>query len=414
MNRKILTATTMAAALLGAQVETASADAFVGGLVGGFLGATLGSQAQRPRSSGGGGVSSAARQLARDVQAALNHFYFDAGVPDGVLGRQSRAAISQYQAYMGFGVSGELAEFERQVLITAWQRSQLGGAQVIQVTQNHQDGLRGLLPTVRDELLGIPARPVVEAAAPAPQAPATGLPSFTAGAGAGTSVSLASHCNRVALVTSANGGFATPETMTDPVFALNEQFCLARGYAIAEGEAMVAQIAGATPGSIAQQCAGLEGVMQPHVAALAVQPRDTVVAGVTQFVLTSGMSTEDLTATGRICLSSGYLTDNMTVALGSALILVALGETSYGELPGHHLVQGIGTAQRRELGGDWLRSAVPAGMSTVQVMFQPGTPDRNRLIHAAVDGLGGSAGAAPAIPVLTIPTAPAVPAAPSK
>jgi peptidoglycan hydrolase-like protein with peptidoglycan-binding domain len=269
MSNKILTATVMAAGLMVSQVQSASADAFVGGLVGGFLGATLGSQAQRPRGTvRSTGVSSAARQLARDVQTALNHFYFEAGVPDGVLGRQSRAAISQYQAYMTFAVTGELNEFERQVLITAYQRSQLGGAQVIQVTQTHRDGLRGLLPTVRDELLGVTRQPVVEAAAPAPQAPATGLPSFTAGGGAAATVSLASHCNRVALVTSANGGFATPETMTDPVFALNEQFCLARGYAIAEGEALVAQIAGATPDSIAQQCAGLEGVIQPHVAAL--------------------------------------------------------------------------------------------------------------------------------------------------
>lgn len=412
---RILTATLMAGALFAAQGQRAEADAFVGGLVGGFLGATIGSQINtRPRSSG---ASSAARQLARDVQTALNHFYFNAGVADGVLGRQSRNAISQYQAYMRFPATGELTEFERQVLITAWQRSQYGGPQVIRITQSHPDGLRGLLPTVRDEMLGV-SQPQVVVAEPAtaPTEPATqpsaGLPSFTLGGGVTSGPSLTSHCNRVALVTSANGGYTTPETLADPVFALNEQFCLSRGYAIAEGESLVAQLPGATPDVVTQQCAALGTAMQPHVAALSLQSREQVVAGVTQFILSAGMSTDDLAVTGRVCLSNGYLTDQMPVALGSALVLVALGETAYGELPGHHLMQGIGAAQRRDLAADWLRASVPDGMSTVEVSFQPGPPDRNRLIHSALDALEGRAPAA-ALPVLT-PTAPAAPAAPRK
>lgn len=399
MFRKSVTATAVAAALIASHAERASADAFVGGLLGGFLGATIGSNVRTQPRRSQPQVSSAARQLARDIQTALNHFYFNVGTPDGVLGRQSRAGISQYQAYLGFPSTGELTEFERQVLMTAHQRALLGTPQVMQIAASHPNGLRGVLDAVRDEMLGVnqPGQVTVAAPSQAPQpgAPATAaapaIPSFGGLGGGVAAVSLASHCNRVGLVTSANGGFATLETMGDPVFALNEQFCLARGYAIAEGEALVSQLPVAvTAQQIAEQCAGLEPMVQNHVAALSLQSRDVVIGGMTQFVLTSGLSTGDLAVTARICLSSGYQTDNLTVAIGSALILVALGETAYGELPAHHLMQGIGTAQRRELASEWYRASLPAdGTRTTEVGFQPGADGRTGLILTALDRVAG-------------------------
>lgn len=417
MNLKSLTATALAATLIVGGTSRANADlgdAIAGGIIGGVIvGAIQNRTETRPRVTHTE-APSAARQLAREIQTALNRFLFNVGAPDGVIGRQTRAGISQYQAYLGFPATGELSEFERQVLITAHQRAITGSAQVTRIAASHPNGIRGLLDTVRDEMLGINQQPVVEAAAPAPVQPlvqtpaaAPAVPNFFAGqsGGGAQSVSLASHCNRVALVTSANGGYADLGTMTDPIFALNEQFCLARGYAIAEGEALVAQVPGATPQSIAQQCQGLEPLLRSHVAALSVQPRDTVLQGVTQFVLASGMTTNDLASTARICLSSGYLTDNLTIAVGSALVLVALGESSYGELPAHHLIQGIGAAQRRDLAADWFRASLPAGGAAItEVGFRPGPESRNALILAAVDAASGVSGqGAPAIPTQPLP-----------
>lgn len=533
MNRKTLTATLVAAAIVGGHTERASADAFVGGLVGGIIGSAIGSniRTQRPRRARSG-VSSAVRQLNRDIQTALNHFRFNVGTPDGVLGRRSRAGISQYQAYLNFPVTGQLAEFERQVLITAHQRAMSGGTHVTRVISSHRDGVRGLLEAVHGEMTGnggarlaggyglppevadsvdeiassvepsaeqlvgrsgfvqltdlngdgrtdyildtsvvgsgfwcngptctvqvfvsapdgyvrndfqtadaTPAafecaqsrcsitepEPTVLAAAPAPApapaptAPAepvvTAMPNLFGAArpAAPVAASLSSHCNRVAIVTSTNGGFATRDTMVDPVFALNEQFCLARGYAIAEGESLVAQIPGATAAAVAQQCAAFGPLLQAQVAALPVQPRAQVLQSVSSFVLNSGMSAEDLTGTARICLSSGYATDDMGVALGSALILVALGEAAYGELPAHHLMQGIGTVQERSLAAEWFRASVPAtAASATEVSFQPGTGDRGGLILSAVDGVvGHAAPTQPAMPsLLPMPTAPTAP-----
>jgi len=532
--RKFLTATAVAAAVIAGHAEPAQADPFFGALVGGFIGSAIGSQTnqrQRQRTvvrrTQPSGAATAQRQANRELQTALNFFGFNVGTADGAIGPRSRAGISQYQAYLGFPSTGQATDFERMVLMTAWQRAQLGGPQVTQVTARHRDGMRGLLEAVRDEMSGGPVRrtagayglppevadsvdeiaassdpsaeqliqrsgfiqladlngdgrtdyildtsvtgsafwcnaqactvrvyvstpegysrndfqafgvtpamfdclrgtcnlrpdggttlvaaaptqagavasPVASAQpmVPNPAASAPAVPNFFAGQGAQT-VSLASHCNRVALVTSANGGFTDLSRLDDPVFALNEQFCLARSYAIAEGEALAAQVPGATPQAIAEQCAGFAPVLQPHVAALSLQPQAEVSRGLAQFVLASGMAPADLVATARICLASGYMTENMTVAIGSGMLLHALGETGYGELPAHHLLQGIGASQRRELAQAWFAASIPQAPSAQAVGFAPGPQGRNALINAALAMTGEGAQAPVAVPAST-------------
>ena len=56
----------------------------------------------------------------------------------------------------------------------------------------------------------------------------------------------------------------------------------------------------------------------------------------------------------RICLGIGYHTDNAEVALAAALVLVGLGEEAYGELLGHHLMNGFATPKRPDRGVEWL------------------------------------------------------------
>ena len=533
MKLNYLTATAVAAALAIGHADRAEADAFVGGLIGGIIGGAVGSNVRtqprqrattQPRRST---ANTAQRQQNREVQTALNHFGFNVGTADGVIGPRSRNGISQYQGYLGFAPTGQLSGFERNILITAYQRATMGGPQVSRVVANHRDGMRGLLAVVRDEFsggrsaqsgggaYGLPpavadavdeiaasADPTAEqlvqrsgfiqladlngdgrtdfildtsvtgsafwcnaqscsvmvfvstpdgyvrndfqafnvtpamfactrgtcslerggtqtvtAAAPAepaetqergaapvptaqprvqaPEASAPALPSFF-GQGQATQVSLASHCNRVALVTNANGGFTSIDRIEDPIFAMNEQFCLARTFAIADGEAIIAQIPGATPQTVAAQCESLAPLLQQHIAALSMEPREDVVRRVAGFVLESGLGPEDLAGTARVCLASGYLTDNLPVAMGSSLLLVALGETSYGELPGHHLLQGIGASQREAMAVDWLRSSVPANPAVAtNVAFAPGPESRNALIHAALDQRTGAVAPAP-------------------
>ena len=431
----------IATAMVMAPLESHAGDALVGGIIGGIIGGAIVNESNKnrrkaaprkaaaPRST----VSSAQREANREVQVALNYFGFPVGTPDGAIGAKSRAAISQYQAHLGFAPSGNLNAWEQELLVQSFYRAQAGGMITAQQAAADPRGTKGLLIGYRDEKLGVGAVPGGQMAAVAPVVPqlgfvaagtavaaasvpqlgaaveaiapaATALPSFL-GQGA-TQVSLASHCNKVSLVTNSNGGFVTQATMKDPAFALSEQFCLARTYAIAQGEEMSSKITGFTPQQISQQCAGFGPVMQEHVAALSLKSREEVVQGVSGFVVGSGMAPEQLAGTAKICLGAGYVTDDMNVAIGSALILTTLGEAPYAELVGHHLAAGIGATQRMDLALPWFEQSFgTSGSGAAVQVFAPGMADRPALIKAAAYSAAGRPAPGLAVPAVPVPAA---------
>ena len=67
--------------------------------------------------------SSALREQNRQVQTALNYFGYNVGAVDGVVGRQTRAGISRYQAAMGFQPDGRMDDYERDFLLGSYQRA---------------------------------------------------------------------------------------------------------------------------------------------------------------------------------------------------------------------------------------------------------------------------------------------------
>ncbi len=430
MKFKLIATTTIVLAMAVGRADPVQADAdgLVGGIVGGIIGGVIVNEANKSkrrttssytRTTRSSGISSAQREANREVQVALNQFGFPVGTPDGALGPRSRGAISQYQALLGYPPTGQLTEYERTVLLTSYQRVIAGGPVVAQTVSTHPLGMRGFLLVQRDEMAGIvPAQPaptggVLATAAPAaPQATAPVLPSLVAEepanaptalpsfmADSTTQVSLASQCNKISLVTNTNGGYTTAAAMTDPMFALSEQFCLARTYAMATGEELAAKSAGFTPAQITEQCQAFGPVLKDQVAAVSLQPRDQVLQGVQSFVLQSGMSPAQLSGTAKVCLGVGYTTDNMNIAIGSALLLTALGEGAYGELLGHHLSQGYGATVRPDLALDWYDTGL-AAMGSGAAIFAPGIADRPELIRKAAFTIGGRADAAlpPALP----------------
>ncbi|MBM1311531.1 peptidoglycan-binding protein [Sulfitobacter mediterraneus] len=405
-------------ALLPAErVEADAGDFIAGAIIGGIVGANAKKQRRSTRTYRKKSSRSKlpSTQEGKNIQASLNYFGFDAGSVDGQLGRKTRNAVSQYQAYLGYPVTGQMSAFEQNLLISSYNRAQAGGYAVQQQVAATPDGTRGLLKTYRAEMAGqaapatAPSTTIVVAPQPVPQTqqvvtaaaplsgvaglanavapPASGLPNFM---GAGTQASLASHCNTVSLITNTNGGFTTLATMSDPNVAINEQFCLARTYAIAKSEELVSQIQGFTPDQIAQQCAGFGPAMQDKVASLSLKPRDAVVADVSSFVLTTGMSPAQLAGTARICLGVGYRTDNMDVAIGSALLLYTMGEGVYGELMGHHLSQGFGPAKRIDMAQSWYQAALAAADTGAAAVFVPGQPERTELLRQASMRMAGA------------------------
>ncbi len=434
---KLMTGAVLAASLAIIPAPRAQADAgdfIAGAIIGGIVGANAKKQrrtttkrsyrkkATKQRSS------IPVSQEGKSIQASLNYFGFDAGTVDGQLGRKTRDAVSQYQAYLGYPVTGQLSAFEQNLLTSSYNRAQAGGYAVQQQVAATPDGTRGLLKAYRAEMAGqtAPASPtttVYVAPQPAPlgtmttttttvagSAPLAGLSGLAAAVapetgglpnfmGAGTQASLASHCNTVSLITNTNGGFTTLANLSDPNTALNEQFCLARTYAIARSEELVSQISGFTPDQIAQQCAGFGPAMKDHVASLSLKPRDAVVADVSSFILSTGMSPAQLSGTARICLGVGYRTDNMDVAVGSALLLFAMGEAVYGELMGHHLAQGFGPARRVDMAASWYAAGLAAADSGAAAVFVPGQPERTELIRQASQRTGGAPASA-ALPLV--------------
>lgn len=125
--------TCLAASLVVAPVQRAAADnALVGGIVGGIIGGAIVNEANKNRqpkttTRSSSGQTSAQREANREVQVALNYFGFPVGTPDGALGPRSRAAISEYQVTLGFPGTGQLNDFERDLLVSSYYRAQAGG-----------------------------------------------------------------------------------------------------------------------------------------------------------------------------------------------------------------------------------------------------------------------------------------------
>lgn len=421
MFSKSISVFAIAAVMATGPATKASADAgdFVAGaLIGGVVGHALTKENQRKKATTQRSTTRTyntlpSTQEGREIQASLNYFGFDAGAVDGQLGRKSRNAVSNYQGYLGYPVTGVLSPFEQNLLISSYNRAQAGGYATNQQAAALPDGTRGLLRVYRDEMAGggtttasvpepAPTGTLAAVAEPAPSAPA--LPSFM-NDGA-PQKSLAAHCNQVSLLTNSNGGFTTEAKMTDANFALNEQFCLARTYAIAEGQELAAKVSGYTTQEITQQCEGFGPALQAQVDALSYDSEDAVTRDVGAFAMSTGMAPSQLKGTARICLGVGYRTDNMEVALASALILYTMGEKVYGELMGHHLAQGYGTTQDPTLALQWYEKSWEAHNAGQKAAFAPGQPERNTLIHKAamqVGGVGDQAGSS-VTPTAALPT----------
>ncbi len=169
-------------------------DQLIQGLIGGMIGAAIANQGnaqanqgsrqnngnKRKNNGSSDGISAKKREKNIEAQEALNYFGFDVGEPDGVMGRNSRTAISQLQACIGRPITGELDSFVRQFLKNSYFKAQAGGAETLRTVASKPNGYCGLLQQYHQELFA-PAQPAVMAqAAPQPQvAPAEVAPATT-------------------------------------------------------------------------------------------------------------------------------------------------------------------------------------------------------------------------------------------
>ncbi len=367
-----------------------------------------------------------ATEAGRQVQTALNYFGFDAGYVDGQVGPATRRAVERYQAALGHPVNGNsFPEPQAQYLIGAYLWATNGG--------QSQTGLYGtpLLVAYRGVLNGtagptyagqpgggttVIVNPGTTTVVPAPgtdapvttvAAPAAGpVPNLFAGS-AGAPV-LSSHCAAVALQGQANGGMMTLGNLSNPGFALSEQFCTARASAVNQGHDLTEAITGLTYEQISAQCEGFAGAIAQQTALIGTVTPQQAVASAQGFANSTGIPSAELAATARVCLGIGYSTDNMTMAMGSSLILAAAGEPAYGELLGHHLREGYGVAVDDYRAHEWFEVSLNAIERGAPAVFSPSDAGRLPLIRQAVAvTLGGQPQVVPTgAPVPTLNFAP--------
>ncbi len=385
------------------QIVRADAGEILGGaVVGGVIGYAIGKDQQRKqqartttRSSPTYRSGIPSTSQGAQTQTALNYFGYNAGRVDGQVGRGTRTAIERYQASMGYPVNGyDFQPYQRDFLMQAYYWGTSGGQASTQLSgqpllmayrqQVHTGSALAAAPQVQAT-----PTPVVTAPAPAPAPEATAtetttasLPSLFSGGTGGPS--LANRCSGVMLQTSTNGGYTTLSNMSDPDFALSEQFCLARSYAMSRGEDLMQGIQGLTPDQVAAQCDSFGDMLAPQVVSLSLSSKNEAETQMRKLALDSGLSPEDLAATSKVCLAIGYREDNMDAAVGSALMLVAMGEPAYGELIGHHLREGFGVQKRRDLAMQWYDASLSALDAGSQAVFLPSQTDRPQLLRAAM------------------------------
>ena len=361
-----------------------------------------------------------ATEAGRQVQTALNYFGFNAGYVDGQVGPATRSAVERYQAAQGYPINGrDFPEDQARYLIGASLRASNGGQE--------QSGSTGsaLLAAYQGVLEGRSFAAVPE---PAPTtvivnpgtttvlpAPGTGQPITTATgptaggvpnlfAGAAADPSLSAACDQVALAAQANGGMMHLTNLTNPGTALTEQFCIARAGAVNTGHELTQAIPGLTYTQIAAQCEGFSAAVAGQTGLIGSLHPTQVVAAANGFAITTGIPAAELVATSRVCLGIGYSSDDMQMAMGSALMLVAAGEGAYAELLGHHLRQGVGVAADDHRAHAWYDVALATLESGAPAVFSPNDAGRTPLLRQAV---GLTFGGIPTAPVPAAAPAPA-------
>ncbi|MEX0303718.1 MAG: caspase family protein [Leisingera sp.] len=148
MRFKLLSTFAISLSLAMAPAARVSADAgdfAAGAIIGGIIGGAIGKNQRRNGAKNTRRSRLPSTQEGRQIQQSLNFFGFPAGTVDGQLGRKSRQAISTYQAYLGYPATGQLNEFEQDLLISSFQRAQASGYLATQQAMAHPDGPRGLL-----------------------------------------------------------------------------------------------------------------------------------------------------------------------------------------------------------------------------------------------------------------------------
>lgn len=380
--KRTLPAAAVIAGLSLTPVETAQADSgdFIAGIAAGVVGAAIiGSSKKKKRGKKRYYKKKYSNPSVRgdaNIQRALNAFGFDAGTPDGLFGKRTRAAISRYQLRRGDEASGYLTATQRAELLQAYAR--LGAANSGTVFAPVQPA-----PGTAD-----PDNPFGSNGTTVATSPTTP----TANTAVGSNASMAAFLSTLGSTTGTTtvayssekaepGAQAPAEASDQPlvvqlcdhpsvaqvaevelrggaenatnVFA--QSFCTARSYALAGSAQLVGQSASFDPVGARSGCASYAQQQEPTLTPLYAQPAATVATDLaSRMVIGTPEQTAQIADNFAVCLGLAQADGDMEQALSYATLLVGVGQGAYGELIAEHMALGLGIPQNTERAADWL------------------------------------------------------------
>jgi len=274
----------------------------------------------------------------QQVQTALNFFDFDAGVVDGVLGRQSRTAVSAFQSFLDMPPSGRLLDSEKSFLLDAFDH-------VINGDEETRKQIALNLVSAQEVLknLYLGENPPLEEAEPLPMPALPGAqPSMRA--------------------------FCTGIEAADLIDLVKAQFCNLRQLAIEDGLDLLETAPNEQPAEkVLVQCRVFAESMAGNIARMESTEAGAFVSEMAAWSSDTGVSPENLSRIAKTCLGVGYVFDDSEVAVASALALTGLSQPAYAEIMAYHVAFGLGLGGNENYtgGSGWLEvaiSSLPEGM----------------------------------------------------
>lgn len=305
-------------------LDIASAEPVFAQRQGGFLSGLFGNNQNNRNQQA---ANTAQRRANRAVQTALNFFEFDVGPVDGILGRKSRRAISEFQAFMGYEASGRLTHEERRFLLSSFNEiSRNDDALALKVSL-------GLVSV--QELLKAQSEGGATEAETTEDMANVGPPSM-----------------RTLCVNIGASG---------PLDLVTAQFCNLRQLAVEQSNFLMETSLNTTSiEPVISECQNFSAELRPHVSEIATSDSGMLTSEMNLWFRRSGASSEKLARLAETCLGVAYLHDDAESALASLLALSGLKDPIYIELLGYHLALGLGFDGRSDFSRarGWMEIAV--------------------------------------------------------
>lgn len=276
---------------------------------GGFLnGLFNGGQRARDRQAAAA-AAQAQRRANREVQTALNFFGFNVGVVDGIVGRNTRSGIGDFQQALGLERTGRLLRPEREFLLEAFQVISTGDSEMNWQILANADGVQGMLKS-----LYLEENPFAKVEILAAEPNQDSMRAFCVNIDASSAIEL-----------------------------VKAQFCNLRQLLIDQANYLAES--GPNPrnlGFYVSDCASLSDQISFVVLDIRLGTPTEIKEILSLWQQSSEMPPDQLLRLARICLGAGYGYEDASLALASVLVLSILDEPTYTELTGYHIAFGIG------------------------------------------------------------------------